>query len=120
MLNLECSLDDVEEKDDDDLLAMVSKTFTRFRTRNIVFQVVLLVLNPFKSTIICFQCGKKRQLMKECYCKSFTYTPLGEVLYKFKYDKINSCLILHYKILNHTLLKALNAPRSLRNDLPGL
>lgn len=48
MLNLECSLDDVEEKDDDDLLAMVSITFTRFRTQNIVFQVVLLVLNPFK------------------------------------------------------------------------
>ncbi|HEY5234741.1 MAG TPA: hypothetical protein VIJ14_01075, partial [Rhabdochlamydiaceae bacterium] len=99
---LECKIlsvdtEDCEEKNDDDLMAMVAKTFTRFRTRSNRFNrsgpSISAGSKPIdKSFIICFKCGKKGHYMKECSSKSFPHKSPTEESYKEKYEKLVSQL----------------------------
>lgn len=96
---LKVDTEDVVEKEDDDLMALVAKTFSRFRARNKWFSKG----NPSgpsnsksydKSPITCFKCGKNGHFMKNCPSKSFSYTPPANESLKSKYKNIRAHLAL--------------------------
>ena len=95
-------VDSCEETDNDDLVAMIAKTFNRFKAKSNRFhgQPSSSSSND-KANLTCFKCGKKGHFMKECR-SSQSVTQSGpsqsftkpDDSYKLKYKKLKAQIAL--------------------------
>ena len=96
------STSDCDETDNDDLVAMIAKTFNRFKAKSNRFSgPSASSATTDKANLTCFKCGKKGHFMKECRSSQFT-SQSGQSTtfhkpddsYKSKYKKLKAQIAL--------------------------
>ena len=97
-----CSSSECDETDEDDLMAMIAKTFNRFKAKSNRFSGPhASSASPDKANLTCFKCGKKGHFMKECRSSQFVSQSNSvpsfqkpDDSYKLKYKKLKAQIAL--------------------------